>query len=344
MGSLSAFHHHNANALPSNDTFTAVSTTPTADQSQQRQQQQQQNNGKPQASSLSKTSSRRNNKNMKSINHRRIQTGDSTLFLPPASILNMSLTGKEFKELIDNTIDTSSIGGGDVGYYNTVANGTTTLNAPLIQAGDRPPVNDHNHSPNHRNRIPRPHKISQPSTSTATAASTTTRHHRRLSSSRFLLNEWAMESNVRDLYGASPPADLPHEITLLAEQHQQQKQYRQSPRHVPVAAGRLDQDHQTMGSPPTRWSPRRIFGRSNNTDKNWMLSPFSLDGHDKHNGRPNNRLSQEQRYEPSLNQPLLPSLQCNNSSGDNDNDEELGGPLLGEAFVPSTSDSAHRKT
>jgi hypothetical protein len=147
-----------------------------------------------------------------------------------------------------------------------------------------------------------------------------------------------MESDVRDLYGASPPADLPHEITLLAEQQEQQQYYyrhRQSPLQGPSASTGLDQN-QTMGSPPTRWSPNRMFGRFNNNgdNKSWLLSPFSLDGHDKYIGQPNSRVSlEEQRYEPSLNQPLLPSLQRHNSttSGDHD-DEELGGPLLGEAF------------
>ncbi|KAL3938563.1 MAG: hypothetical protein SGARI_001694, partial [Bacillariaceae sp.] len=42
--------------------------------------------------------------------HRRLQTSDTAIDLPPAAILNMSLTGKEFKELINNAMDTSSVG------------------------------------------------------------------------------------------------------------------------------------------------------------------------------------------------------------------------------------------
>ena len=36
----------------------------------------------------------------------------------------------------------------------------------------------------------------------------TTRHHRRVSSSRVFLEEWAQESSVRDMYGFEPPAEI----------------------------------------------------------------------------------------------------------------------------------------
>jgi hypothetical protein len=43
--------------------------------------------------------------------HRRIPTTETmtSLFLPPATILNLSMSAKEFNDLIDNTIDTSSV-------------------------------------------------------------------------------------------------------------------------------------------------------------------------------------------------------------------------------------------
>jgi hypothetical protein len=278
----------------------------------------------------------------------------------------MSLTGKEFKQLIDSTIDTSSIGEGEVhgsflGFVGEDENNRFTTidddamkhapaastNTPRTRAmaspvASLPPIND-------QHRIPRPQTIAQQSASTATAGTaTSTRHHRRASSSRFLLNEWAMESHVRNMYGASPPADLPHEITLLADQ---QHQSQHSPIHVQTENHPTQEQIVGSPTPPTRWSPRRIFSRpnDNNSTIRWLASPFALDGNEKHSSPPKtavdgtdsqrrrrdrDRITQEQRNESSLSQPLLPSLRGND---DDDNDEELGGPLLGEAFLPTSS-------
>ena len=351
MGSLSAVHNSNSNdngaTAPSNDeTF---NTTTNNDRQQGMLSFQQ--------ISTTSTKTARNFNDVTAHRHRRIQTGDSTLFLPPASILNMSLTPKEFKELIDNTIDTSSVVGGDgaiiFGFVDEDNennnndrnnNRNVTTDTPLSQAtspavSSLPRISD-------QHRLPRPHTIVQQSTSTATAGTTTTpsHHHRRVSSSRFLLNEWAMESDVRNLYGASPPADLPQEITLFAEQ--------QTPRQGPTENHRHQgQPDQILGSPSARWSPRRIFSRSNDantatsSNDHWLLSPFSLNGDlqqtsqartnvnstesQRLSGR--NRLTRDHRYEQSLAQPLLPSLQGNKIK----DDEESVGALLGEALLPS---------
>jgi hypothetical protein len=136
------------------------------------------------------------------------------------------------------------------------------------------------------------------------------------------LNEWAQETSVRDLYGAAPPADLPREITLMAEQENGV-----GPNPQPSFGEDYPEPSFTAG----RWSPRRIWQKH---PPRLLSSPFSLDESD-HRFTPNNMMGDGNEMNPeqqngghALMQPLLPAVEAN---GD---DEEVGESLLGEAFLP----------
>eukprot|EP00531_Pseudo-nitzschia_arenysensis_P012426 CAMPEP_0116154946 /NCGR_PEP_ID=MMETSP0329-20121206/22048_1 /TAXON_ID=697910 /ORGANISM="Pseudo-nitzschia arenysensis, Strain B593" /LENGTH=400 /DNA_ID=CAMNT_0003651953 /DNA_START=829 /DNA_END=2032 /DNA_ORIENTATION=- len=185
--------------------------------------------------------------------HRRMPTTDTltSVKLPPASILNLSMSAKEFYEVIDSAIDTSSIyscEGERIGLRGENPSSRAEADAKNdedtndflekdIQQEENafvPEFTIHNctlRSRNHESGIPL-----SPSTESVHGEryerrrnsrnnqheELVTRHHRRVSSSRFLLEEWAQENRVRDLYGAAPPAELPQEIafSLLENQNE----------------------------------------------------------------------------------------------------------------------------
>ena len=205
-----------------------------------------------------------NNKN----SHRRMNTTETlaSVNLPPASILNLAMTAKEFHEVIDSAMDTSSL-------YSCGSDGNDPMDEKpdlaaqaIFESGDeRRKASDgsregglynnsepkssfrdkdnvfseafvsaygeqysRSRSSNHASGIPLS-PYSPPAQSPDGGRPTryrssnnhqelVTRHHRRVSSSRFLLEEWAQENRVRDLYGAAPPADLPHEIAYMFEE------------------------------------------------------------------------------------------------------------------------------
>ena len=259
-------------------------------------------------------------------NHRRLQTSDTAIDLPPAAILNMSLTGKEFNDLINNAMDTSSIGGGgggdmiglnDSGIMPIVEehNSEAVSKRGNLRRVDSPSLLPKRNGPQSNppslqvsllDRIHPPYPINQSSSNvSAENVPNNPRHHRRASSSRFPLNEWAQESSIRDLYGVAPPAEIPQEISLQAESEPQRQRS------------------------PSSWSPRRMWNRQRIESNGWMVSPFTLDD--------SNRQEAMRRVESvggdNLVQPLLPTLSAN----DNDrfiDDEEQGGSLLGEEFLP----------
>ena len=161
--------------------------------------------------------------------HRRIPTNETmkSLFLPPATILNLSMSANEFNDLIDNTIDTSSVvpgltaaspqpvvpvgatrtdGKDDTNILHDETSGKYTTNGNIIDGGIYPGTNSRN------NEVP-PDVIANRNSHqrSATVTERTRTHHRRVSSSRFLLQELQQENNVRDMYGAAP-LDLPQEI------------------------------------------------------------------------------------------------------------------------------------
>jgi hypothetical protein len=100
-------------------------------------------------------------------------------------------------------------------------------------------------------------------------------HHRRVSSTRVFM-EWAEETDVRELYGAAPPADLPDEITVGEGEEEEVE---------------------------NRWSP---WNRSR------RLSSFSMDDFIEHNT--NNGDNVEEKN--CLAQPLLPLTDDSLEEGD----------------------------
>jgi hypothetical protein len=262
------------------------------------------------------------------INHRRLQTSETAIDLPPAAILNMSLTGKEFSELINNAMDTSSLGGGgevpdlrDSGRMQNVEDRHPDMVSKRVdlQRVESPSLlpKIHGQHPTPpslqaliRDGVPPPYPITQSSNNvTAKNATNYQQHHRRASSSRFLLNEWAEESSIRDLYGAAPPAEIPREISLPVQDEPPQQR-----------------------SPSSSWSPRRMWNRPRNENSTWLVSPFALEANNRHGHA--NEVATSSDGNDNLIQPLLPTLDGGDTT--TDNDEERGGSQRGEYFLPPT--------
>jgi hypothetical protein len=380
--------------------------------------------------------------------HRRMSTTDTmiSLNLPPATILNLSMTAREFHDVIDSAVDTSSLCTrspiiSTTGIMEEPAMGHVypcggDTESPLInnhfdsersifldsteerrrrsngssEEGCNRNGEHHNYGRNtskkqtkavvlasherhsrmssgkHRGGI----KLSSYPTSTATARAgggamdaisnpshhrnisrnhqdLVTRHHRRVSSSRFLLEEWAQENRVRDMYGAAPSADLPHEIAwLLENENQSDNDTRCRQPETPAqneADGTLPQDspadiiNTCTGEPmPSAPNPSR-----NLSQQHWLLSPFSspfgarnkipnkIPNRSNNNSMHRSMLgsteansmvgvmehsSQSVNREGTLKEPLLPDLTAFR-------DEELGGEsseLLGESLLRSEGD------
>lgn len=163
------------------------------------------------------------------------------------------------------------------------------------------------------------------------------------------MSEWEQESSIRDLYGAAPPADLPREIMLVEEQHEQHE--RGNGNHLQPNAT-TDTSVQFVRASSARWSPGSIFGRSGvrgGRASGWILSPYSVESEDDDNddGKTRRTLGlveatanttvQTNTLDP-LSQPLLPDLHDvgSGNGGDDAQDEETGVGLNGAApFCPS---------
>jgi hypothetical protein len=242
--------------------------------------------------------------------HWRHETSDTSIDLPPATVLNMSMTGKEFNDLINNAIDTSSLGGlpGLDGEKIDLYVESKTCHPSLMSTSST--IEQRPQSPHRCRGMPPPYPVAHTSPGMERAQISPTpahRHHRRVSSSRFLLQEWAKESNIRDLYGIAPPAEIPPEITLLAEEIPQHGHGRstQNPQWG------LDQNQ------PSTVSPRRFQIES--TKSKMCSRSFST--------------GLNQQSPNRLMQPLLPSI----TRDKNDDNEVLEDALLGEDFVPPFS-------
>lgn len=248
--------------------------------------------------------------------HRRLETGDTAIDLPPAAVLNMSMTGKEFIELINNAIDTSSLGESPVIQF-----GPDNAEESMKQSPSSPPLS---------HGMPPPYPMVSSSSMERAPGSpnrTNRQHHRRVSSSRFLLHEWAQENSIRDLYGVAPPAEVPPEITLNHEEPS---------RSSPKPSRGQGQGLSSM------WSPRRMWSRSTNNNNTSITDTQGAPG--LSSSTMNNETNVQSPGK--LCQPLLPTL-----DGDTYTDEELGDNLLGEDFLPPAGEqnrklppSFHRKS
>jgi hypothetical protein len=139
--------------------------------------------------------------------HRRLESGDTissdALLLPRASILNATISRSELRELIETSLTTTT----------STSNQPRENSPPSRRSITSAPIdaNSNNQSPQPSNAIG---SIARPSA--------ITKHHRRVSSAAMgLLSEWVVESDVRDQYGAGPPADLPSEIDIYEHTAQQ---------------------------------------------------------------------------------------------------------------------------
>eukprot|EP00977_Amphora_coffeiformis_P022933 scaffold11900_cov176-Amphora_coffeaeformis.AAC.1 len=161
--------------------------------------------------------------------HRRFQSTDTFVSecpLPLASVLNAAITSQELLTLMQTTINPSTRRRSDSHFhlmvdehdndprpeqYDTEQGNTTS---PHTQSSDIHNVVAATTTPNtisvDRSGIPpRP-----------PALSTMRHHHHRSSSSNALLwNEWTEDADVRDLYGAAMPADLPPEEISFLDNH-----------------------------------------------------------------------------------------------------------------------------
>ena len=363
--------------------------------------------------------------------HRRMSTTETTasLNLPPATILNLSMTAREFHDVIDSAIDTSSLCPrspilSTTGPTEGPATGSERSNDPVYPCGgdaDRPYINSteerwrrsngsseegcnwngeqHNHGCNtskkqtkkavpvscerHSRMVTGKHgdgiplslyptstptaragdeatdTISQPSrrNSSRDHHDLVTRHHRRVSSSRFLLEEWAEENRVRDLYGVASPANLPHEIVWMLENFSQSDNDTRcrQPESITQNEANGTLPHTSPADNSNICIGESMPSASNLSQQHWWLSPFSSP-FSARNRIPNNRSSddsmnpimlgsrgdnsmvgvmehnsQSLNREDTLKEPLLPDLT-------DFRDEELGGgssELLGESILRS---------
>jgi hypothetical protein len=186
-------------------------------------------------------------------NHRRLESGDTifsdALLLPRASILNATISRSELRELIETSLTTTTTSSqprenSPPSRRSTTANQQST-SAPID-------VNSNNQSPQPSNAIG---SIARPSV--------ITKHHRRVSSAALgLLSEWAVESDVRNQYGAGPPADLPSEIDIYEHTAQQDIEdnswspWRRSSPFLSLLRSPNEEEDQALdhGAPPPRSS------------------------------------------------------------------------------------------
>ena len=341
--------------------------------------------------------------------HRRIPTTETatSLFLPPATILNLSMSAKEFNDLIDSAIDTSSlynksskIGATGALDFNEIRFERSTdeeeevyddhgNDNDCLRAGNpsdlvcgrqraRGTLATGRFESNNDTTIPEMPCATNSNAnagilssvypmSTATARAIVdrnhshnqnqqhqqllTRHHRRVSSSRFLLQEWAQENSVRDFYGAAPPADWTQEIGWAERDGECDD----------TIAAAIEFDSNLRNTVANNGSSPEISpsarGRSLG---NWLLSPFSSPMGNRNSNRGSTMGTsyfskrnqgggdetvmnqQAQNLADSLfaanrsimRQPLLPNLTTELETGERY--EEIGGEsfLLGEDLLP----------
>eukprot|EP00980_Cylindrotheca_fusiformis_P015611 scaffold4481_cov121-Cylindrotheca_fusiformis.AAC.7 len=177
--------------------------------------------------------------------HRRLLSGDTTsseaILFPHASILNATISRRELRELIETSVTKSS----------------------SSQPIENTPLSRHRTASEHSNGAVGDNTASQGGNANRNISrpNALTRHHRRVSSSaRGLLSEWVVESDVRDQYGARPPADLPSEIDIGGhmEEHDIEENswspWRKSPNFLPFLQSPKDDEedvaaYETKGPP-----------------------------------------------------------------------------------------------
>lgn len=199
--------------------------------------------------------------------HRRLKSGDTisseALLLPRASVLNATISRSELRELIESSLTTISRHpkadiqisrqSSSAGLQNNIATVDNSSNGPSLP-------------PSHASgTIARPNAI--------------TKHHRRVSSAaRGLLSEWVVESDVRDLYGARPPADLPEEIDIYEQTAQQAiddnswSPWRRTSTFMSFLHSPKDDEVETNTPPPRPTTISRAAARLQEEGKNTSLT------------------------------------------------------------------------
>jgi hypothetical protein len=189
--------------------------------------------------------------------HHRVWSVDTMLEFPQASVLNSTTSRRELQNLIETSLnDHDESTKKDLGNNNS--------------NNKKSPTNNKKDVPSNLSGVPPTHPNHRGGGGGATAG-----HHRRVSSTRVFM-EWAEETDVRELYGAAPPADLPDEITVGEGEEEEVE---------------------------NRWSP---WNRSR------RLSSFSMDDFIEHNT--NNGDNVEEKN--CLAQPLLPLTDDSLEEGD----------------------------
>lgn len=226
-------------------------------------------------------------------NHRRFQSVDTLateLPLPHASVLNAAISSQELFELMENAKPVAS---------REFISGTNRIdeNDETTQQNDRTPTNGTvtfgdnaqstsdvatNNAASGDHRPPRPPRTRQ--------------HHRRASSAVLLLNEWTEDVNVRDLYGAAMPAELPPEEIAFDTTPSSPPQQR------PNLLSSLLPDHGSSSS--FRWWTNSSLGN---------LSEDDMDPEDAAPGRASVAIN-ETDHRDTLRDPLLGSFSPNSET------------------------------
>jgi len=300
--------------------------------------------------------------------HSRILTAETLMSpnLPPAAILNLSMTTKDFQEVIDNALDTSSLCAHSLietmgserhfqmrtenvdneDFNSMIGNDSAPMRVTLRQDVENREKDQHVCDTNNlATRRGSSHKSGIPLSPYSTShQDLITRHHRRVSSSRFLLEEWAQENRVRDLYGAAPPADLPHEIAWMLgngiECHSDDEYRKASEQASLIYSGNVNRSEMDQVSDPSRNAHQQYWSLSP------FCSPFATENKNKRRFLHRNRRGQhesnatasqtsENSNAKRLTEPLLPDL---TSFRDEETGGELSG-LLGEDLLLSSGEN-----
>jgi hypothetical protein len=230
--------------------------------------------------------------------HRRLESSD--FFLPRASILNSAMSRKELQSLMEMALSRTTTSILDPMMEN--------VTPPTSSSHHQRASNDVSNTTTTATTMSDDHAAAtadsgRPPLAAATAAATTSRnyhrHHRRATSStstRMLVEEWAEETDVRDIYGAAPPADLLLDEIILGD--------------INPRAQDKDINEDLEGS--FRWSTSKYFNRS-------RLSLSASVDHDTTNDGPTSTSS------PRV---LLASSPRTSSDNDNQSSDDLAQPLL----------------
>ena len=133
--------------------------------------------------------------------HNRLCSVDTFVEYPQPSVLNSTISRRELNNLIEDFLSNDYLLQQQEHEVKNIEGGIIPIES-----------NTNNEIPQTPKQVARPTVTGRfPSPHPTSRVTSKPKHHRRASSTRVLM-EWAEETDVREMYGAQPPAELPREI------------------------------------------------------------------------------------------------------------------------------------